>query len=170
MGEVSSMKTRRRIVICAVCVLGIVAASFLLFSTSPTDEEIGRALSTTIVKRMNLKDAPARDAVEIIRQAYREQHPEMPDLRVVIHPSKNNGKFVDTLGNTGSLDLRDVPADIALEYVCYTHSVCSACRGGTLYFYAPTMSGKPPPLTTWEIFKDDVGELGERVRKKVWSR
>ena len=115
------MKVRRRIVLCIVCGLGIVASSLFLFPESPTDEEIGRALSTTIVERLNLSDAPAGDAVEIILQAYREQHPEMPELRVVSHRLETaEGESLDPLTYlTVTMDLRGIPADTALEYVSY---------------------------------------------------
>ena len=140
-----------------------VAAVFL--SRPVPEATIRAALASTTVDRLSFHDEPAREAVTVIVEAFRHQHPVLRSVRVVSHPfTTADGSIHDPLAAPVlPFDFSNIPADEAFSWVAYSSGIGCAVRDGTIHFYRIIGDNeRVPPLTRSE-------QLSARVTNLYWQ-
>jgi hypothetical protein len=171
-----------------------VACGWMLILQPPSAEEVDKGVRATVIRHLSLRDASIEDALaEILRHVSAQNsrlgpikgHLFRDDLSAIPEPAPVDVTAIEGLdqtgasGNTGimiasgdagnpqkiTVDLHDIRADQALDYVAGLAHQRWTTRAGAVYFYPLTTgpAGWVPPLTAserawlkWRTFRDRV--------------
>lgn len=144
--------------------LGVVGALALLVQAQrPDAREIGAKLRATVLPRLSLDGMPCAQAIDLVMNEVRREHPELRHVPVIYRVEPGTKALRVTL------QMSDIPADMALKYIGAQTDTGLAFRNKAIYVYTriPYEDGEPeqvPPLTPSERWWASVQSRYEQWR------
>lgn len=168
------VKPKNLVISLAVLLLLLIGTAS--FFRAPNAREISKALDTTIIDQLWLKEATVNESLSLVMDHLHQQNPEMRQVCLKYYPSAE-GVSVDSaktlVGAAGvpaipdftgahiTVNLSNIPANEALKYVTSLSNCGYAVRSGKIYIYA---AANRPPVTISERFAMCVDWLSSRIK------